>query len=83
MTGSCCDDNDILQGDYHTIMKVMRLAKHRSRDLVGLEEIVNVASTLGYSYHKLGEGPTYVDRKYFPQGKDPFTMIPFNEFGSQ
>ncbi len=82
-TGSCCDDNDILQGDYHTIMKVMRLAKHRSRDLVGLEEIVNVASTLGYSYHKLGEGPTYVDRKYFPQGKDPFTMIPFNEFGSQ
>ena len=80
---SCCENKDVLSGSggLYTIMKVMRWARHRGQDMAFLGTVEDAASSLGYAYYKMSEGPMAVDAKTLPFGKDPFAMIPVYEFG--
>ncbi len=80
---SCCDIPHLLHEDLETVMQIMRLSSHRAGDLEQLGQFVRVASFLGYPYFNVTEGVMRRDKKYIPQGKDPFAIIPVCEFVHQ
>ncbi len=86
-TSKCCNIESLFGGDRETVMRILRLSQHRGGRRDNLTDIVKMASTLGYKYYDIGEGPYFLsfrdDKPFLPRGTDPFAMISTCSFGHQ